>query len=248
MSNDTFTSFMTLAERIEQCDSRDELWRVMEIFARNEGLPRVGAAYAAVDRMGTLASPEVRSNCAQSRIGAWIKGKLFARDPMVQRALGSAHSFCWGNEYVAGVTNDPRLRNFYRELAATVRSMFIVPLPRVANGALGIGILGNEMPRAEFEPFVADRRPLLVLAMIYADRRLLELSGKDRRSAIGLLPREAECLEWLATGATVEGAAGQMKIGPRTVEAHLAAAMRKLGAETIAQAVALALKNKLIRP
>lgn len=244
-----FNEFGDFAVRVEQCDDLEELWRVTEGFGRSQGFPRFGCAFAEVGRVGSLDTPKVRTNCSEGRVDVWTAGKLYARDPAVQRACSSFAGFCWGVDYLPTKGNDPKLRTFYRELAASAaRSMYVVPLPRVARGAFGIGILCNDMSQSEFERHVAERSGLLTLAMIYADRRMIELQGLEKRSEIGLLPREAECLEWLADGLDVAQTAKRMGLSVGMVETNLAAAKRKLRAETREQAIAIALRYRLIRP
>lgn len=244
-----FNEFTEFAERIEQCDELEDLWRVCESFGRKHGFPRFACAYAERDRLGGLAAPKVRANCSGSRVDVWVTSKLYTRDPVVHRACATSIGFCWGLDYLKGNTTEPRLRRFYRELAASAgRSMYVVPLPRVARGAFGIGVLSNDMGQDEFEAHVAERRGLLTLAMIYADRRMLELQGGSTRSAIGLLPREAECMEWLASGVAAEDAATKMGLSTETFEGYLGSAKRKLGAATLTHAIAIAMRHRLIRP
>lgn len=241
--------FTDLATRIEDCDDIEDLWRVTESFGREQGFPRLGCAYADVGRVGNLETPAIRTNCTESRMNAWTTGKLYMRDPAVQRARTSCVGFCWGIDYLQRSSSDPRLRTFYGELArSTARSVFIVPLPRVRRGALGVGMLCNDMDKGEFEAHVAGRFGLLTMAMTFADRRMDEICGAARRSAVGLLPREAECLEWMATGAGLDGTAERMGLAKTTVQAHLETAKRKLGVASIEHAIAVALKDKLIRP
>lgn len=244
----SFAQFADFATALDQCGDVDEVWKEAERLALSNGLPRIGCAHAAIARVGTLEPPAIRSNCGDSRIKGWSTTKLYMRDPSVKRAQRSASSFCWGLDYLNGEKQDPKLRSFYRELSATARSMFVVPLPRVEQGALGIAILGNCMPRHEFDSFIAERRSLLVLAMIYADRRMMQLIGAQTKAEVGLLPREAESLEWIATGSSVEDTATRMDLTTATVCAQLDSAKRKLGAQSLAHAIAIGMRHRLIRP
>ncbi|WP_461618579.1 helix-turn-helix domain-containing protein [Bradyrhizobium sp. 23AC] len=59
-------------------------------------------------------------------------------------------------------------------------------------------------------------------------------------------PAERQCLAWTAQGKTVADIAVLVEIAPRTVVFHLENARRKLGAASIAQCVAIALRRGLL--
>lgn len=52
-----------------------------------------------------------------------------------------------------------------------------------------------------------------------------------------LSERERQCLSWAAVGRSTKQIASALDIAPDTVNDHIAAAMRKLGARTRAEAV-----------
>lgn len=61
-----------------------------------------------------------------------------------------------------------------------------------------------------------------------------------------LTPREVECLQWVSKGMTAAETAAQLNLSERTVEHYLESATQKLGAQNRTQAVAIALREKLI--
>ena len=63
-----------------------------------------------------------------------------------------------------------------------------------------------------------------------------------------LSPREREVLELLALGCHSRQAARELGLSPETVRTHIRNAMRKLGATTRVQAVALAVEGGLVSP
>lgn len=63
------------------------------------------------------------------------------------------------------------------------------------------------------------------------------------KEAAPVSQRERQCLAWAARGKTLAETAVLMGITPRTVEFHLENARRKLGAVTIAHAVAQAVRR-----
>ncbi|OWJ66732.1 helix-turn-helix domain-containing protein [Inquilinus limosus] len=62
-----------------------------------------------------------------------------------------------------------------------------------------------------------------------------------QRPASPLTPRECDCLGWIARGASSKETARQLSLSVYTVNEYVASAMRKLGAGSRAEAVALAL-------
>jgi DNA-binding NarL/FixJ family response regulator len=83
-------------------------------------------------------------------------------------------------------------------------------------------------------------------------RRALE-EGSENRSRIksrtdGLTRREREVLQVLAEGRTNRQVGELLKISVKTAETHRARIMRKLNAETVADLVRYAIRNKIVRP
>ena len=70
-----------------------------------------------------------------------------------------------------------------------------------------------------------------------------QAKGGKRLSA-----REREIVQLIAEGKTNNGIADALGIGVRTAENHRASIMRKLGAESVADLVRYAIRNKLIEP
>ncbi|WP_299563722.1 PhnD/SsuA/transferrin family substrate-binding protein [uncultured Sulfitobacter sp.] len=93
--------------------------------------------------------------------------------------------------------------------------------------------------------------PLLVLVLaacvLYWRRRIAPpartpnaVIAGDKSSAAGLTPREREILDLVARGNSTKEIAIQLGISPKTVEFHRANLLRKFGARTSSQLVALA--------
>jgi DNA-binding CsgD family transcriptional regulator len=73
------------------------------------------------------------------------------------------------------------------------------------------------------------------------------IEAAERRVwAPSLTPREREVVTWVAQGKTAVEIAKILGIAKRTVDEHMHAAMRKLGAANRAQAVAIALRSRMI--
>lgn len=72
------------------------------------------------------------------------------------------------------------------------------------------------------------------------------VSAQSVRQLTGLSGRECEILSLLAEGLTNAEIAARLFLSPETVRTHVRNAMRKLDADTRTQAVALAIRDKLI--
>jgi len=73
-------------------------------------------------------------------------------------------------------------------------------------------------------------------------------SDHDNDMSLAVLtPRETECLQWVGSGLTNPEIAERLNVSTRTVKFHLANVMVKLGVTTRSQAVAKALRLRLIR-
>ena len=72
------------------------------------------------------------------------------------------------------------------------------------------------------------------------------LSSGVSNGGANLTPRELEVLRWMVTGARTSQIASSLKISERTVKAHLASIYQKLGVESRAAAVAIAVQKKIV--
>ncbi|MDP3410161.1 LuxR family transcriptional regulator, partial [Bosea sp. (in: a-proteobacteria)] len=78
----------------------------------------------------------------------------------------------------------------------------------------------------------------------HADAKLA--LGSSRNEAVPLTQRERECLAWASRGKSMEATAMILGITPRAVKFHLDNARACLGADTLPQAVAIALRGRTI--
>ncbi|WP_418219719.1 response regulator transcription factor [Bradyrhizobium icense] len=74
----------------------------------------------------------------------------------------------------------------------------------------------------------------------------LDVPSAGKLATSELTQRERQCLAWTAQGKTVADIAVLVQIAPRTVVFHLENARRKLGAASIGQCVAEALRRGLL--
>jgi DNA-binding NarL/FixJ family response regulator len=71
---------------------------------------------------------------------------------------------------------------------------------------------------------------------------------RSSHRAVALTPRQAEVLRLVSKGQTDKQIARALSLSPRTVEMHVAAAMKALGSRTRAEATHLASQQGLLPP
>lgn len=90
--------------------------------------------------------------------------------------------------------------------------------------------------------------PSLHLMALYAFERVHRLHLKVQNAAPKLTARECEVLTWIALGKSAWEIGEILKLRKRTIHAHVTSARRKLNAVNGVQAVAIALRDRMIQP
>ncbi len=75
---------------------------------------------------------------------------------------------------------------------------------------------------------------------------MIERSRGAGKRAYSLTPREREVLEWVARGKSALEIGEILHITKRTVDAHVHSAIRKIGAINRTNAVAIAIRDRII--
>jgi DNA-binding CsgD family transcriptional regulator len=144
---------------------------------------------------------------------------------------------------------DPHQTAFFEESRSLgIRNGFVLPLRLGRDQRFGGFSCQMRLSPDKLDRWFAEVGSTLQVALFYADWKHLELMRRADAEAVGLSPRERECLLWLAKGLRNDRVAERMGISNPTVEMHLAHARRKLGAATREQALAKALALHLISP
>jgi LuxR family quorum sensing-dependent transcriptional regulator len=161
-------------------------------------------------------------------------------DPLTQSSLQSHMPFEWSAEtYRADA--DTRVAEIMRRAADFgLKHGYLVPI-HGPNGYEGcVSMAGGELSLS------AHAKLALHLLAIYAFDRMRRLRGQrpDRKSP--LTSREREVLGWAAKGKSASQISQALRISKRTVDEHTQTATRKLGAANRTQAVAIALRDRII--
>ena len=160
--------------------------------------------------------------------------------------------------YFVGTAFEDRLtdlredeRDFYRATAEWGNRSSVVLPTFVATPAgrrpCGFGLWSGE-EAGPFEALTQEHGAEMALVMFSAQASLLppllrRASGHDL-----LTVRERECLAFTAAGLRADAIADRLCLAKVTVHVHLASARRKLGATTLPEAVAKAVRSGLIAP
>ena len=163
------------------------------------------------------------------------------RDPVVERLQLDRAPFTWNDAYRSSdhAANVALIEGEAKEFG--LRGGFVVPIVLLDGVLAAISFGGADK---EFSP---DDRSALGFIANYAVGAILQRRCSSRRSRDVLSPREHECLLWAAEGKTDWEIATILGISKPTVAKHILAAREKLGAVTKAHAIAVALRQKIIR-
>jgi LuxR family quorum sensing-dependent transcriptional regulator len=117
---------------------------------------------------------------------------------------------------------------------------FFVPIPSPA------GTYGNVWMAGPKNELTTQTKPALHLIALYAFDRVHRLFGPLQHQGLPLTSREQEVLTWTAHGKSAWEIGEILGITKRTVDAHTQSAFHKLGAANRTQAVAIAVRERLI--
>jgi LuxR family quorum sensing-dependent transcriptional regulator len=164
-------------------------------------------------------------------------------DPLIRRASQSHMPFEWSFDAFAA-TPDPRVAEVMRRQAEFgLKNGFMVPI-HGPNGYEG----HVSMTARELRLSATARHAIHVMVLYAFDRMCALRAPRDERPSRkpALTSREREVLAWAAKGKSASQISETLRISKRTVDEHTQTAARKLGAANRTQAVAIALRERLI--
>ncbi|MCK1479467.1 autoinducer binding domain-containing protein [Bradyrhizobium sp. 197] len=170
-------------------------------------------------------------------------------DPVIIRARVERDLFSWGGE--ARAPSGSRAQRQFFDEAATfgIRSGITVPI-RGGFGRMAAFTLATNDREIDLEHLVGEWSDVVHQAGLYFHAHVAARLGApfptEQDHGAKLTQRERQCLAWTAQGKTVASIAVLVAIAPRTVVFHLENARRKLGAASIAQCIAIALRRGLL--
>jgi LuxR family quorum sensing-dependent transcriptional regulator len=161
-------------------------------------------------------------------------------DPSMRHLRRTSEPFKW-LDVPYNSEREPRAK----ELMALVTDFglsqgFFVPIPSPA------GTFGNVWMAGPKPELTTRTKPALHLIALYVFDRVHRLVGRLPDQRPQLTAREQEVLVWTAAGKSAWEVGEILGIAKRTVDTHAQSALRKRGAANRAQAVAIAVRERLI--
>jgi LuxR family quorum sensing-dependent transcriptional regulator len=231
---------------------------VFEFIDRLDGLWTVDAVMDATERMlarygfehFSFSGVPSNSDCMPGiviahRIPAelfkvYVERRYADIDPSMRHLRRTTQPFAW-----CDVPYDREREPKAEELRRLIEDFglaegFFVPIPSPA------GTFGNVWMAGPKPELTARTKPALHLISLYAFDRLHRLAGKRPEQRRALTAREREVLVWAAQGKSAWEIGEILGITKRTVDEHTQCAFRKLGAANRTQAVAIAIRERLI--
>jgi LuxR family transcriptional regulator, quorum-sensing system regulator BjaR1 len=164
-------------------------------------------------------------------------------DPGFRHAQTTARPFRWFKDVAYDPETEPRAAEVVRFCADFgLVDGIVVPFVSPTRRAGQVWFGGSELDVPDHD------LPALHLMALYAFDRVLELHGDATQPQDILTVREREVLTLVALGKITSEIGDKLRISDRMVNEHINNCRRKLGATTRAQAVMLAMRNRIIQP
>jgi LuxR family quorum sensing-dependent transcriptional regulator len=234
-SHDAF-GFIDALERLSTVDD------VANAFER--AVARHGVQYFIVTGLSTKGQPleelVIASRWPSEFFMLYLENDFARFDPLILRSIQSHMPFEWQAEAYRSDAN-PRVAEIMRRAAEFgLRQGYLVPIhgPKGHEGCVSLA--------ADRLALTAQARSAVHLMALYAFDRMRCLRGNLPERKILLTAREREVLWWVAAGKSAAQISQALKISKRTVDEHSQTAARKLGAANRTQAVAIAMRDRLI--
>ncbi|MCA1419509.1 LuxR family transcriptional regulator [Bradyrhizobium sp. BRP23] len=166
---------------------------------------------------------------------------LVRHDPSFRHAQQTALPFRWFKEAPYNPEAEPRAQEvieFLRDFGLV--DGIVLPFTTTARrlGHVWFGGPTLDVPKRE--------EPVLHCMCFYAFERVLQIKGVETSAPVALTSREREVLTRIAIGEKTEQIADAIKLSRSTVLHHLNNCRRKLGAATLAHAVMIAVRMRMI--
>jgi LuxR family quorum sensing-dependent transcriptional regulator len=161
-------------------------------------------------------------------------------DPLIRRSIQSHMPFEWQAESYRSDGNPRIVELMRRATDFGLNQGYLVPIhgPKGYEGC--VSMAANKLDLS------ARAKSAVHLMALYAFERMRSLRGNLPDKKIALTAREREVLSWVAAGKSAAQISQALKISKRTVDEHSQTAARKLGAANRTQAVAIAMRDRII--
>ena len=175
----------------------------------------------------------------QDWLSLYVAENYVQDDPAIRYCRRVAQPFEW-----SAAPFDPMREPRAAEIVERAKDFgladgYVTPVPSPSGSLGSVWVAGQHA-------FGARAKAAIHLTSLYAFDRLRALNAPSSRSKSSLTTREREVLSWIAFGKSAWEIGEVLTISKRTVDEHTQAALRKLGAANRTQAVAIALRDRII--
>jgi LuxR family quorum sensing-dependent transcriptional regulator len=230
-------------------------FQLVEHLERQRGVPALLASFQRlvlafgmeVFWIGDASQPEIERD--NRRWGAtfpvgwywrYVSQNHLPHDPVVARMNRSPDRFRWSDTYESATARDRQVLDEAAEFG--FHDGLAIPIHQADGGVAGVSIAARTYDLSQQDELA------LHMAALYLHAKVSGLrAGAATTPAPRLTPRERECLQWVAAGKTDWEISQILSISEQTAHGYVQNALRKLGARTRAQAVALALLSSQIQ-
>ena len=140
-------------------------------------------------------------------------------------------------------------RSMWSDLRALgIRGGLTIPLHEPTSGRYGSLSIRARHDLTDHRALWQRELPAVQVLALHFHGTLRARFAGSPASDTTLSARERDVLAWVANGLVTKAIARRLRLSPRTVDMHIARAMRKLGARTRSEAASLAVLQGRIRP
>jgi LuxR family quorum sensing-dependent transcriptional regulator len=230
------------AEEVDRLSDPDEVWNAMRRIIAPFGMQLYGF-FARVPGPGERLD-RIAFNKQIPELADWLKlydDRRYAEiDPVMRRLRHSVRSF--EHDEVSYDLDSRALELKQRRSDFGFANVFSIPIfgSTGANGFMSYGIKGlkPDLP--------AHQKRTIHLITLYAADRICSLRSTQSAYKPIVTNRQREVLTWVAAGKSAWEIGEILNISARTVEEHAQRVLQRLGAVNRTQAVAIAIRDRLI--
>lgn len=248
------TDLMTFSEQLAHLTRLDACLAHVQAATNPLGFKTLIYDYAPVpvSHEGALITPSVfmALNAPVDMHELWCAGGYYQIDPVQQCAARRTTPFVWS--FSTDTHWNGTLTDAHRPVAHYIRDYGLstgltVPLHLPDGGFATLTAIVDGTPANAEQLAQQHLGDMLVLAHTFQARASELLAPTERCcSHVHLTRRERECLQHSAKGLSAKGIAATLNRSEATVNLHLIAAARKLGARNRVEAVARGLHYRLV--
>lgn len=184
------------------------------------------------------------SNYRQEWQSDYFKRGYLAIDPVIRRAKSLKRAFTWSGKQ-EGLRVSKAERSFFAHAADFgVRSGITVPI-KAAHGSMAMFTLASEKPAIDMDREMDPVEAASAVAQLHARINLADPTPSVEEP-IGLDPKSAAYLSWIAVGKTMEEAADLEGVKYNSVRVKIAETKKRFDVHTLTHLTAVAIRRRLI--